>query len=266
MSEAPPHPHDPRSFDSWRVNAIAPLLVVGLAILIKRSFFGFLLEGFHVWVHEFGHATVAWLTGRRALPLPIGWTSVSPEKSLFVYLGVLFLLGVLFVAGLRERKIWPMLLASMLAGMQAWMTWSLPDERARMCFSFAGVGGEFYLAAAMMALFYVRLPEKFKWGVCRYVVLFIAASSFYSTYAFWKEVKRGREGVPYGTMIHGEEDAGGDMNALHEDFGWTQREIIHTYNNLGDACLFALLVIYGIFALRLDRFPARWLARLESED
>ena len=130
---------------------------------------------------------------------------------------------------------------------------------------FGGVGGEFYLAAAMMALFYVQLPEKFRWGACRYVFLFIAASSFYSTYAFWKKVKRGEEGIPYGSMINGEEDAGGDMNGLHDAFGWTQREIIHTYNQLGDACVIALLVVYLIFALRLDRVASRILVPCTPE-
>jgi hypothetical protein len=58
-------------------------------------------------------------------------------------------------------------------------------------------------------------------------------------------------------MVNGEEDAGGDMNVLHEDFSWTQREIIHTYNDLGHACLVALIVVYLIFALRLDRLAGR---------
>ena len=260
--EPPLHPWDPRSFDSWRLNVFVPPLVVAFALLIKRSFLGFFLEGFHVWLHELGHATVAWLTGKRALPLPFGWTSVADEKSLFVYFGVLFLLVVLFVAGARERKIWPMLLAVVLALAQATMTWQLPAHRAQLWLSFGGVGGEFYLAAAMMALFYVQLPEKFKWGACRYVVLFIAAASFSESYTFWKKVKRGTEGIPYGSMINGEEDGAGDMNVLHDGYGWTQREIIHTYNHLADACVIALLVVYLVFALRLDRLASRLLLAL----
>ncbi|MBC8126352.1 MAG: M50 family metallopeptidase [Gloeobacteraceae cyanobacterium ES-bin-144] len=262
--EPPVNLYDPLSFDSWIVNAVAPPLVIGLAIVIERSFFGMLFEGFHVWMHELGHATVAWLTGRRALPLPIGWTSVNPEKSLFVYFGVLFLLGLMLVAGARERKIWPMLLTVVIALTQAYMTWWLPDRRVEMWLAFGGVGGEFYLAAAMMALFYVQLPEKFKWGGCRYVFLFICASSFFDTYAFWKKVKRGEEGIPYGTMINGEEDGGGDMNVLHDVFGWTQREIIHTYNNLGDVCVITLIVAYLIFALRLDRIAGRTLLQVSE--
>ncbi len=264
--EPPANPYDPTSFDSWIINAIAPPLVVGLAVLMQRSFFGFFLEGFHVWIHELGHATVAWFTGKRALPLPLGWTTIGDEKSLFVYCGVLFLLVVLFIAGARERKIWPMIFAVVLALVQAYMTWKLPEHRAVMWLAFGGIGGEFYLAAAMMALFYVQLPEKFKWGACRYVFLFISGASFFQTHAFWKKVKRGEEGIPYGTMMHGEDDRGGDMNALHEDYGWTQREIIHTYNGLADTCVIALLVVYLIFALRLDRLVARWLAALLPAD
>ncbi len=60
------------SFDSWLVNLLAlpsSRVSPGWSISARSFFF---LKGFHVWMHEFGHATAAWLTGRRALPLPIG--------------------------------------------------------------------------------------------------------------------------------------------------------------------------------------------------
>lgn len=253
-------PLDPRSFDSWIINAAAPPLVGGLAILVGLSPLGGLLAGFYVWMHEFGHATVAWMTGRRALPLPIGWTNVAEERSTFVYFGVLFLFTVLFVAGAREKKIVPMIAAVVLALAQAVMTWRWPEAVGYKWSIFAGVGGEFYLSAAAVAAFFFRLPEKFRWGVCRYVFLFIGAACFYRVFVFWRKVKRGEEGIPYGTLIGGEEDEGGDMNILHHDYDWTQREIIHTYNNLGTACLVGMVAIYACFALRLDRWPRRWLS------
>ena len=266
---------NPFSFDSPLVTAIAPLLVAGAAVLVTVSPLGFLMTGFHVWVHEFGHATVAWLTGKRAIPLPIGWTNVEFERSFAVYFGVLLLLAILAWAGIRERKPIAVLAAVAIAIAQGYMTWVLPEEPARMAMTFAGVGGEFYLSAALIGLFFFRLPAKFKWGFCRYVFLFLGASSFYSTYVFWKRVKHGLEGIPYGSMVNGEDDASGDMNILVDDFHWTQHKIIWTYNMIGDVCLVVLLATYAFFTLGLDRAVARAfkailpqtvLARLEPTD
>ena len=257
----PPNPYDPLAFDRPLVNAIVPPLVIAFAVLVTLSPLGFLLTGFHIWVHEFGHATVAWLTGKRALPLPIGWTNISPEKSLFVYVGVLALLAVLFAAGWKERKLSAIVAAMAIAVLQFYLTWMLPAEPARMWVVFGGVGGEFYLAAAMIGLFYFELPEKFKWGACRYVFLFIGASSFFQTYVLWKKILHGTEGIPYGSMVNGEDDASGDMNTLHEDFNWTQHDIIHRYNHLADACVIGLAIVYLVFVLRLDvaaRKIVRW--------
>lgn len=262
----PPDPkqerYNPFSFDSWLVNLVAVPVVMGIALLINLSPFGFFLKGFHVWTHEFGHATVAWLIGKRALPLPIGWTNVEPEKSNFVYFGVLFLLGVLLVAGWRERKIWPILIALALAPLQFYMTWRLPEHRADLWQTFGGVGGEFYLSTALMGLFYFQFPDKFKWSVCRYVFLFLGASSFLNIYCFWQQVKRGAESIPWGSLVQGEEDGGGDMNILRDDYHWSNHQIIGAYNHLGSACLVVLLLIYLIFALRLDRIAGRWLNNL----
>jgi Peptidase M50B-like len=82
--------HDPFSFDSQTVNIAALPLVVLIAWLVNLSPLVFFLRGFHIWVHEFGHATVAWLVGKRALPLPIGWTNVESENPPLFILGCSF--------------------------------------------------------------------------------------------------------------------------------------------------------------------------------
>lgn len=244
---------DPRSFDSRAVILLGPLVPGGLALLLGRSSLAFSLSGFYTWIHEFGHATVAWLGGYRALPLPIGWTNVSPERVGFVYWGVLFLLAVLAVAGWRERKWVAVAIAVGLAGLQYHMTWRMTDHEVKLWLAFGGIGGEFYLSTAMMGLFFVRLPAKFRWGFCRYVFFFFGAAAFDRVFTMWRRIRRGEEGIPYGSMIGGEHDAGGDMNILHEDYDWPQRKIIHVYNDLGTACLLALLAIYAWFVLRPDR-------------
>ena len=256
--------YDPTSFDSRIVKAIAPPLIAALGILFSISPFGFLLEGFHVWIHELGHASVAWFSGRPALPLPIGWTNVEPNKSLTLYLVMLVVLGALGVSGWRERKAGPMIMAAALIATQTYMTWRLSDDRAHLWMIFGGVGGEFYLSAAMICLFFFEFPAGFRWGSCRYVVLFIGAAGFSESYSFWKTVKSGAEGIPYGSMINGEDDGGGDMNILAGEYHWTQHQIVHAYNHLGDVCLASIVVVYLYFNLRLDRVFNPLLARCFS--
>jgi len=255
---------NPFSFDSRLVNIVALPLVALFAWLLNLSPLSFFLRGFHIWIHEFGHATVAWLVGKRALPLPIGWTNVEGDKSNFVYFGVLFLLGVLLVAGWKERKIWPVLIALAVVPLQFYMTWRMPEYRADMWLSFGGVGGEFYLSTLLMALFYVQFPEKFKWSFCRYFFLFLGASGFLNIYFFWRQVRRGTESIPWGSMIQGEEDGGGDMNVLRDVYHWSNHDIVGTYTQLGNVCLVGLLIVYVTFALRIDRLPNRLLGTIWS--
>ncbi len=243
----------------WRINLIAPPAIVAAAWLATLTPLAFLLRGFQVWVHEFGHAAVAWLTGRRALPLPFGWTNVEPEFSPFVYFGVLFLLTVLLVAGWRERKLWPMIIAVALAGLQFWMTWRWPEARQQFWFSFGGVAGEFVLPTLAVALFFVQLPEKFRWDVCRHGFLFLGAACFLMSFALWQRVYHGQEPVPMGTMIGGEDDAGGDMNILHEDFGWSLFRIKRTYHLIAVTCLWVWAGAYALAACRAERL-IEWLA------
>ena len=262
--ESKESPFDPKSFDSPIVKAVALPLVAALAILFHLSPLGFLLEGFHVWIHEVGHATVAWLSGRPALPLPFGWTNVESERSHIVYMVILFFLGALAVTGWRERRAWPMFLAVALIAAQTFMTWGLSEDREHLWMIFGGVGGELYLSAAMISLFFFEFPEKFRWGSCRYIVLFIGAASFFDSYSFWKKVKSGVEEIPYGSMINGEDDGGGDMNILADQYHWTQHRIVGTYNHLADACLASIVIVYLFYNLRLNKAFNPLLSRLLS--
>ncbi|MSU52797.1 MAG: hypothetical protein CK538_01730 [Opitutia bacterium] len=95
------------SFDNWKVNTAVPPLLLGFAWLVSQSPFAFFLQGFHVWIHELGHAVPAWLRGKKALPLPIGFTLIEPDYALSVHWGLLVLFGILLVAGIKLPFIFP---------------------------------------------------------------------------------------------------------------------------------------------------------------
>lgn len=246
------------AFDNWKVNTFVPPLLLGLVFLANLSPLKMLLTGFQVWMHEFGHATAAWLAGWKATPLPIGWTPVEPEHSNFVYFGLLLMFVILFIAGFKERKVWPMLAAVVLAGVQAYMTWGMSEFRKEFWMIFGGVGGEFYLSTLFMMFFFVQLPEKFKWGACRYVFFLIGATAFLHIWWHWRDVYRGLEEIPFGSLVNGEEDAGGDMNKLMDQFGWKKFDIRRTYHLLGNGCWIALGTVWLAFVLRLNRV-ADWV-------
>jgi hypothetical protein len=166
--------------------------------------------------------------------------------------------GILFAAGWKERKLWAVLVAVVLAGVQAYMTWRMPESRKEFWMVFGGVGGEFALGTLFMMGFWVQLPDKFRWGACRYVFFFIGATAFLNIWMRWGDIYRGLEEIPFGSMINGEEDAGGDMNRLMDDYGWTKFDIRRHYRLLGSCCWVALGFMWALFALRFNKV-ADWV-------
>ncbi len=223
------------SFNHRLVFLLALPLASVAGIVVNSSFLIGLVRPFHIWIHEFGHATIAWLSGRRALPLPLGWTSWQPERSTVVYVALLFLLGVLFYTAWKERLRGAMAFAGITILVQFVMTWTLSQYRIEQWISFGGIGGEFYLSAMLMILFYFPMPDCLRWDFWRYPVLLIAASTFWENFSFWNGVERGRESIPWGSIL-GDGDGGGDMDRLSFQYGWPNDQIIGTYNSLGDFC------------------------------
>ncbi|HEY9699437.1 MAG TPA: hypothetical protein V6D10_19420 [Trichocoleus sp.] len=249
------------SFNNRISNAIVfPALFV-LAILADATpLTQFLLRGIQVWIHEFGHATLAWLSGRRAIPLPFGWTNVGEGRSLFVYFGVLLLLGLLFWTGRREKRRWAMTLAVIFAVLQFYFTWLISAETFILLLAFAGIGGEFYLSTLLLVSFFFPMPDRWRWDFWRYPAAFGAAYTLWSNLRRWHEIQTGKTSIPWGSLWGGEGDAGGDMNILSLDFGWSDSQIIQTYSALGNFCLIIILIIYFFFFLKQNRsfFFSQW--------
>tara|TARA_B110000459_G_C16480255_1_gene433922 strand:+ start:527 stop:745 length:219 start_codon:yes stop_codon:yes gene_type:complete len=72
----------------------------------------------------------------------------------------------------------------------------VPEWRTEMWITFGGVGGKFYLSGPMVVAFFVDLPEKFRWGSCRYLFPFMGAACFLDSYIFWRDVAAGVKDIP----------------------------------------------------------------------
>jgi hypothetical protein len=241
---------DPYSFNNRFISVIAFPISILFALITNTDFFQLLFRGTQLWIHEFGHATVGWLSGHRAIPLPFGFTPVAEERSTFVYFGVLFLLGLLFWTGHKEKKPWAMGCAIVLSLLQFYMTWIMSRNTFLMWLFFGGIGGEFYLSALMMVSFYFPLPERFRWDFWRYIVLLVAANGFWHNVWLWGKIRKGAAEIPWGSIFGGSGDSGGDMNQLNEVYGWSITQIIGTYNRLGHICLLILIGTYVFVLVR----------------
>lgn len=256
-SFSPPQQHshkedaDLYSFDNRYSNTfIFPALLLIAAMLNVFEPIKLMLFGVHIWIHEFGHATVAWLGGHQATPLPFGWTNVGAEQSLFVYFGVLTLFGLLFWSGVKEQRRWPMGLAIALIIVQFFMTWAISEDTFNMLLSFGGIGGEFYLSTLLIISFYSPLPEYWRWDFFRYPAVVFAGFTFLGSAWQWRQIDRGLADIPWGSLFGGSEHIGGDMNQLHIVYGWSDQRIIDTYNSIGGVCVIAILSIYIYFFIR----------------
>ncbi|NMF82269.1 hypothetical protein [Nodosilinea sp. P-1105] len=243
---------DLMSFHNRYSNALIFPALMGLGMAMNAvPMIDRLLWGIKIWIHEFGHATVAWMAGRQAIPLPIGWTNINPQRSLLVYLGILVLLGLLFWAGRREQKRWPMGLAVVLAILQFWMTWVMSVNRFDMLLYFGGIGGELYLSTLLMVGYYFPMPNYWRWDFYRFPVVLGAAFTFWGQFGLWKQIRRGRASIPFGGLW-GDADHG-DMNILANRHGWTPGDMINTYNGIANVCLLALIGVYGYVLYRRHR-------------
>lgn len=254
---------DLMSFNNRYSNGIIfPVLLASGILLNAMPIANALLQGIKIWIHEFGHATVAWLAGRQAIPLPIGWTNVNPQRSVLVYFGVLMLLGLLYWSGQKEGKQWPINLAVGLALLQFAMTWLMSPTTFDMLLAFGGVGGELYLSALLMVSFFFPLPAYWRWDFYRYPIVLGAAFTFWGQFWLWKRIRMGRASIPFGGLW-GDPDHG-DMNILANRHNWEPGRIIGTYNTIANLCLLTLLGVYAYVLYRQHRhrlwlWRQRWL-------
>jgi hypothetical protein len=238
-------------FDNPWVELIALPAALSFVSLFAWSPVGsMLLVPFQIQFHELGHALLAWLSSRAALPLPFGFTFWSEQPSRFTGACMLFLLGVLLVRSVRERR--PFAIGVALLFLAAFVTVSgfVAAERSRMFILLAGLAGELVLTSLVMVAFYFPFPDRLRWDFFRFVALVPAAGSWLSAVSLWRGVARGSRPLPLGSLLG---DGTGDLERLMYEYALSPREISSFYGKLALTSVLLVSMTYVVFALRAAR-------------
>jgi hypothetical protein len=108
-----------------------------------------------MWVHEFGHAIAAWVSGFSAMPGP-WFTSVDSDRSRGVTVLFIALIGFGgFYAWQRRRWFWIGALGAILVVLLI-CTFGLYSDQAQQWITFGGDAGNFILGTVLMTTFYAR--------------------------------------------------------------------------------------------------------------
>jgi Zn-finger nucleic acid-binding protein len=194
------------------------LLAWGVASTRIGEVFAFMPR---IQFHELGHALVAWLSGRRALPLPCGLTFWSLERS--PGLVVVEVVGCLALAAVGvHRKSGVALAAAALLGAALTLGLTTPLERSEEWLVAGGTIGELLLPALAIAAFHLPLPQRARWDFWRWILLVVAALAFASVVTTWLEIASGAPPLPLGTFLGSGTSADGDLDRLLREHGWSE--------------------------------------------
>jgi hypothetical protein len=243
----------------WLELLALPLSLLGALLLSASNFGRMLAVPVQIQFHELGHALVAWLSSRAALPLPFGFTFWRQERSTFTGLCVLFLLGLLFVKADRERKPFGVLLSALAIAAWAVLSFIVSNERSEMWIIAGGVAGEFVLTALAMLAFSFPLPDRLRWDFFRLLVLPLATFAWVSSARLWIGVARGTAPLPVGSILGTSGDLGGDLDRLLQVYGFSAAELTRGYLRLCAASAALVLSSYSFCAARALRALRRAL-------
>jgi Zn-finger nucleic acid-binding protein len=231
------------------VNALAVPLALGFG-LVASAVFGFFVDIFlSMPLHELGHASVAWFSGRYAMPLPFITFSVASEKSFWVGLALSALLMAGLLLGLRERRRYLVGLAGAGFALQVVMTLLVSNSASVRLGTFCGCAGEIIFSTLLIVSFHYRLPDQLRWDFFRYLALLAGALPLVRALLRWRAVLGDLSLLPVGSALGGRQDPDGDMNKLL-GWGWSARSIASTYLWLGYACLAIIAAHYAIVLYR----------------
>ncbi|MDP3232913.1 MAG: hypothetical protein Q8N26_09060 [Myxococcales bacterium] len=236
----------PSAFEQYRLFAFPALYVVmwllsdtGFGRFVLRTFFG-------MWLHELGHATAAWLTGRWALPVP--WFTFSFGQNIVVSVAMFGAAAALIRFGRKRGSVTTMALGIVLA-LATMLGHLAPTSFQEPFFTFGGEAGAMIFGALSSCGFLVRSPLRLFQGGLRWGWLVIGTASWADATRVWWDSKTDFAVIPFGV----EDGMPSDASRLVDEFGWDAQVMVRRFLVVALVSLvFALLAF--VAALLRERF------------
>jgi hypothetical protein len=218
------------SFDDPRVNLLALPCAFALAWLVQLSALGrMLLVPVQIQFHELGHAIMAWLSSRSALPLPFGFTFWREERSYITGACMVFLLAMWLWSAWREQRRFALFSGVALLVLCLRLSITVSAERSMMFVIAGGLAGELVLSCAALVTFYFPLPDRLRWDFFRFLLLVPAAATWLSAARLWLGVSAGTRALPMGSILGTPGDGSGDLDRLIAVYGYSAQAIARGY-------------------------------------
>lgn len=218
---SPPRP----TLRGWIELGALPLALGGAWVLQGSGLARLVLGGARIPLHELGHALMGWLCGYSAVPIPFGMTYRSAERSWGAWALVAAGLGALGWRLWRRRSTALAALCGVALAAQTGCTWATTRATRELLFTFGGSAGELVLSAALLGMFHLALPARWRWDRARWIALLVAAFILVEQTLRWRGARLDHGLIPWGSVM----GADGDMQRLMRDHGWAPSRIASRY-------------------------------------
>ena len=230
----------------WLAQFAVPIALIGSWLFVQIGLGKFVARTFAgMWLHELGHATVAWMCGYPAFPGP--WLTTIGERSLLFAGLVTVGVGYLAWRGWTAENRVLVGVAGVLLFLQLLGTFALSPGSADTLITFAGDAGSLVYGIALVATFFVPPEHKLHRDWLRWGFLVIGAFGFTDTFYDWRMARTDYDAIAFGQFDHG---GATDPTKLTEDAGWTIPTMVNRYLALGTFAFLCLIPLQYFHIVR----------------
>lgn len=201
-------------------------------------------------LHEMGHALVAWMGGRWAVPLgaivpTAGMTLISDSRSTFFIILFFSLLAAGIYRTFTMQYRFHLSLLLLIFALSCFLTFGIGELQLAAFISMAGILGEIVLSTFLIVCFYYNLTTRFRWDFWRFPALFFGTTAFTNTALQWYRIKNNLQEMPMGSAVsaEGAKDMTGDLNQLILA-GWSTGQITLIYWSFIKTCALIIVTYY----------------------